>query len=193
MMAMTAAIADTAEAMELIAAQMLSIGFLLSDYDYYNNKLVKVFKAGHAAHFQPEKHCPMPPLQGLPSDTQDALLTYGTHSPGGLPLQRCLVPPTWPSSRPADVRCRREASRLKRLPAGSLSLSFPCGLRPCLATPQSQLWTRARQDPSCAYLAGVSPCSLAHSAHTGADLAGASGLCLTGLPQNTQWSPSCFR
>ena len=43
-MAMTAAIADTAEAMELIAVQMLSIGFLLSDYNYYNNKLVKVFK-----------------------------------------------------------------------------------------------------------------------------------------------------
>ena len=41
---MTAAIADTAEAMELIAVQMLSIGFLLSDYNYYNNKLVKVFK-----------------------------------------------------------------------------------------------------------------------------------------------------
>ena len=46
---MTAAIADTAEAMELIAAQMLSIGYLLSDYNYYNNKLVKVFKGTRRA------------------------------------------------------------------------------------------------------------------------------------------------
>ena len=41
MMAMTAAIADTAEAMELIAVQMLSIGFLLSVDNYYNNKVCK--------------------------------------------------------------------------------------------------------------------------------------------------------
>lgn len=41
---MTAAIADTAEAMELIAVQMLSIGFLLSVDNYYNNKVCKESK-----------------------------------------------------------------------------------------------------------------------------------------------------
>ena len=45
MMAMTAAIADTAEAMELIAVQMLSIGFLLSVDNYYNNKVCKENKS----------------------------------------------------------------------------------------------------------------------------------------------------
>ncbi len=41
---MTAATADTAEAMELIAVQMLSIGFLLSVDNYYNNKVCKESK-----------------------------------------------------------------------------------------------------------------------------------------------------
>ena len=45
MMAMTAATADTAEAMELIAVQMLSIGFLLSVDNYYNNKVCKESKS----------------------------------------------------------------------------------------------------------------------------------------------------
>ena len=44
-MAITAATADTTEAMELIAVQMLSIGFLLSVYNNYNIKLVIVFKS----------------------------------------------------------------------------------------------------------------------------------------------------
>lgn len=42
---MTAATADTAEAMELIAVQMLSIGFLLSVDNYYNNKVCKESKS----------------------------------------------------------------------------------------------------------------------------------------------------
>ena len=46
MMATTAAIAYTAEAMELIAAQMLSVGLLLSIDNYYNNKVCKVIKGG---------------------------------------------------------------------------------------------------------------------------------------------------
>ncbi|MCT6837254.1 MAG: hypothetical protein M3036_06330 [Bifidobacteriales bacterium] len=51
MMATTAAIAYTTEAMELIAAQMLSIGLLLSIDNYYNNKVCKVIKGGgHAVH-----------------------------------------------------------------------------------------------------------------------------------------------
>ena len=44
-MAITAATADTTEAMELIAVQMLSIGYLLSAYNNYNIKLVIVFKS----------------------------------------------------------------------------------------------------------------------------------------------------
>lgn len=44
-MAITAATADTTEAMELIAVQMLSIGFLLSVDNYYTNKLIKVIKS----------------------------------------------------------------------------------------------------------------------------------------------------
>ena len=52
MMATTAAIAYTAEAMELIAAQMLSVGLLLSIDNYYNNKVCKVIKGRgkHAVH-----------------------------------------------------------------------------------------------------------------------------------------------
>lgn len=41
-MAISAATAETTEAMELIAVQMLSAGFLLSDDHYYNDKLSKV-------------------------------------------------------------------------------------------------------------------------------------------------------
>ena len=99
----------------------------------------------------------MPPLQGLPSDTQAALLTYGTHSPGGPPLQRSLVPPTWPSSRPTAARRRRKASRLEHLPAGSLSLSSPCGLRPCLATPQTQSMDASQARPFLRLLGGCKP------------------------------------
>ena len=79
MMAMTAAIADTAEAMELIAAQMLSIGFLLSDYNYYNNKLVKVFKSDTSRkpwkmkQNYPNSHMVEPPEAGKRADDLHAI------------------------------------------------------------------------------------------------------------------------
>ena len=82
---MTAAIADTAEAMELIAVQMLSIGFLLSDYNYYNNKLVKVFKGATPCIFSPR------------STVQCRFCRDFHQTPGRLPLLLSLALPAWPS------------------------------------------------------------------------------------------------
>lgn len=85
-MVITAATADTTEAMELIAVQMLSIGFLLSVDNYYTNKPIKVIKSdtprstpktGHAAGPARAEH------RRNADATRDAGMTTAAFAAGG--------------------------------------------------------------------------------------------------------------
>lgn len=140
MMATTAAIAYTAEAMELIAAQMLSVGLLLSIDNYYNNKVCKVIKGGGGD--TPcipglKEHCPAPSLQGLSSGAHAASLIYGPRQLRRSPLPRSPTSPPGQSSCPTADSCAtlRQASRPECLPAGII-LTCP--------RHSSNCWARAR-------------------------------------------------
>lgn len=128
----------TADAMELIAAQTLSIGLLLSIDNYYNNKVCKVIKGGDMPCILGLKeHCPVPSLQGLSSGAQAASLIYGPRQLRRSPPPRSPASPPGQSSCPTADSCARlrQASRPECLPAGII-LTCP--------RHSSNCWARAR-------------------------------------------------
>ena len=139
MMTMTAAIAYTAGAMELIAARCcLLVSSFLSTITIIT-KYVKLSRGGGNTPCIPglKEHCPVPSLQGLSSGAHAASLIYGPRQLRRSPPPRSPTSPPWQSSCPTTDSCAtlRQANRPKCLPAGII-LTYP--------RQSSNFWARAR-------------------------------------------------